>query len=121
MSDDYRPSIEQIAAESGITIEQARKALTAGLRSLHRTAVTHQEGVTAALMQSYFCFGGEACFHVFGLLEEARMNCDADLPWSETMERFAPQLRPYASVVERWLHDRDRPPDLPGTTPTQST
>ncbi len=109
MSGSYTPSLEQVAAEAGISKHQARQAVTAALRALHRVAVTDPKGATAALMESYFCFGGEACFHVFGLLEEARTHGDPDLPWSETIERFAPQLRPYASVVDKWVRDRERP------------
>ena len=75
----------------------------ATLRSLHRTALTDARGLTAAVLESYYCLGAEACYHLTGLLEEQRLSVDPDLPWSETTRRFAPHVRVYRAIVDKWL------------------
>jgi hypothetical protein len=99
----YRPSIDAIANGAGVTPEQARHVATAVMRALHRTAVTDQTGLTAAVLETYYCFGPEACYHFTGLLEENRTSCDPELPWSETLSRFAPHLKVYRAVLDKWL------------------
>ena len=99
-----QPSILELAAShSGISHEQARRAVTSALRSLHKAAVTTQEGVTNSLLETRFNFGVEACYHLAGLFEHQRVNCDNDIPWSETLTRMAPETRVYRALVDRWL------------------
>lgn len=105
----YHGSVEAIAAEAGCSGEQVRLAVTAAFRSLHRTSVTDKQSVTAAIVDSYSLFGPEASYHLGGLLEEARVSNDSELPWSETMARFAPQSKPFAAVVEKWRQAGERP------------
>ena len=54
-------------------------------------------------MESRFCFGLEACYHLTGILENARTVASSDIPWSETLRRFAPEAGVYFAIVERWL------------------
>jgi hypothetical protein len=85
-------------------------AIPAALRGLHRASVTDHRSVTAAVMATYFEVGPEACYHLAGILEEARVSTDPELPWSETMNRFPPQLKPYGAVLRRWLEDAETRP-----------
>lgn len=98
----YRPSIEAIAQEAGVLPSQVQVVATAVLRALHRTAITGERGLTAAVMESRFCFGPEACYHFTGLLEHQRTESDPDLPWSETIMRFDPRLKVYRAILDRW-------------------
>ena len=101
----FVPSIDRIARDAGTTPEVTRAAATSALRALHRVAVTNPTNVTEAIAQAHFLFGQEACFHLTGLLEVSRTETDPDIPWSETLNRFAPRLRHYNRLVERWLRD----------------
>ena len=92
-----------MATEAGVTEDQVRRVAVAVLRSLYRTALTDPEGLTAAVMETYFCFGAESCYHLTGLLEHQRTMSDPELPWPETIQRFAPQLRVYDAIVDAWL------------------
>ncbi len=85
------------------------------LRGLHRAALVEQCGLTGAMQEAYFCFGQEACYHFVGLLEEQRLNHDPDIPWSETISRFAPHLRVYASVLHRWLAEEQATDRIAGS------
>ena len=105
----YKGSIAQIAVEAGCTEDQARRAVTAALRSLHRTTVTDQRSVTAAILNTYFLFSPEACYHFAGILEETRITTDPELPWEETMARFAPHLKPFCAILDKWRPAGERP------------
>jgi hypothetical protein len=100
----YSPSIEAIAQEAAVSPAQVQQVATAVLRALHRTAVTNQEGLTAAVMETRFCFGPEACYHFTGLLEHQRTESDPELPWSETIMRLDPRLRAYRAILDKWLN-----------------
>lgn len=107
----WQLSLASVAAEAGVTEDQARRIATAVLRGLHRAALVEQRGLTDAMLEAYFSFGQEACYHFVGLLEKQRLDHDPDLPWSETISRFAPHLWVYESVREKWLaegHATDR-------------
>lgn len=104
--------LEFAASHAGITPRQARYAVASALRSLHREAITRQEGVTAAVVETRFNFGIEACYHICGLFEHQRLNCDHDLPWSETLMRFAPETRKYRALIDYWLANGGDPEPL---------
>jgi hypothetical protein len=72
------------------------------LRHLHKCAFTDKMAMTAALLEVYFNFGPEACYHFGGILETARTRSDPDLPWAETLERFAPEVKSFSSVLSEW-------------------
>jgi hypothetical protein len=99
-----KPSLLRTAAShAGITELQAQQAITSALRSLHRVAVTSQEGLTSSLLETRFNFGAEAAYHLAGLLEHQRLHCDPELPWGETLKRMAPETRIYHALIDRWL------------------
>lgn len=103
-------SVAAIAAEAGVTEQQVHTIVTSALRSIHRVGVAHERGLTAALMRGTFAFGGEAGFHIYGLLSLARQKALADdTPWSETVMRFAPSVLVYQSVAEKWAAHREPP------------
>lgn len=99
----FQPSLAKVAHDAECDADVARAAVGSALRMLHRVAVTDPRNVTAALTEAYYLFGPEACYHFAGLLEVSRTETDPDIPWSETINRFAPHLRPYRGVVERWM------------------
>jgi len=105
----FHGSIDTIAAEATCSPQQVRIAVTAALRCLHRTSVTDRRSVTAALVDTYQLFGLEATYHIAGLFEEARLYTDREVPWSETMARFAPHLRPFGAVLDKWRQAGERP------------
>lgn len=109
MGKAFHTTIEAIAEEAGCTPQQAGRAVTAALRCLHHTAVTDQKSVTAAVMDARWLFGREACYHLAGLLEEARVETSPDIPWSEFMARFGPDLKPFAAVLDKWRRAGERP------------
>ena len=101
-----------------MTEDQVRTVAVAVLRSLYRTALTDSRGPTATVMESYSCFGSEACYHLTGLLEHQLIMNDPELPWSETIQRFAPQLREHDAIVDTWLDPHREPrPQVPAATP----
>ena len=99
--------LREICEISGCSSEQVRTIVGLGLRTLHKVAVCHEWNVTAAIMECYWAFGEEACYHLGGILEEARRQGSSDIPWSEAYARFAPgnwdKFRP---VLERWQDER---------------
>lgn len=104
MTDDI---LAQICAETGCTGEQMRQAVGAAFEALHKIAFCDERNVTAALMESYFAFGARACYHLGGILEQARINADSDLPWSETLMRIAPaEWKQFQPLVDNWLDRR---------------
>lgn len=83
--------------------------MTSALRGLHHAAVSDLRNVTASIIATYFEIGPEACYHLAGIREGARVSTDSELPWSETMERLAPQVRPFGAVLEKWRITGERP------------
>jgi hypothetical protein len=95
--------IDLAASHAGITPEQAGRAITSALRSLHKVALTDPKGLTAVALESRLNFGAEACYHLFGLLEEERLRENHDLPWSETLLRLDSRMHVYRALVDLWL------------------
>jgi hypothetical protein len=59
------------------------------------------------VLECYFNVGGQAVYHLGGLLEEARVHCDPALPWAETMMRFDPAAgRRHSLFISEWLPSR---------------
>jgi len=106
MSSQWQLSLESVAAEAGITEAQAGIAARAVLRGLHRTAVVDADRLVGAVREAYMCFGGEACYHLVSLLEHQRAEHDPELPWSEMVLRFSPEIMVFGSVVAKWLPGR---------------
>ncbi len=99
---DTEKLFETVCQESGCPPEQVSKVATAALKVLHKIAYGDERNVTAALMQCYWMFGSEACYHLGGLLEEARIWTDSELSWSETLERLDPELKEYSAILDEW-------------------
>ena len=99
--------LAQISAQTGSTNDQVREAVGAALEALHKIAFCDEDSVVGAIKECAFIFGSRACYHLVGILEDARINTDPELPWSETMDRFMPseweQFRP---LMEDWLEQR---------------
>jgi hypothetical protein len=66
--------IAEICQASDCSPEQMRIIVSIALRSLHKIAVCDERNVTAAIMECYWLFGDEACYHLGGILEEARTS-----------------------------------------------
>ena len=99
--------LDQICAQTGSTDDQVCEAVGAALEALHKIAYCNEENVTAAIMECAFIFGPRACYHLVGILEEARINTGPDLPWSETMNRFMPsEWKEFRPLIENWLKQR---------------
>ena len=99
--------LAEISAQTGSTDDQIREAVGAAIEALHKIAVCDEDGVVGAIRECTFIFGSRACYHLVGILEDARINTDPELPWSETMYRFMPseweQFRP---LMEHWVEQR---------------
>jgi hypothetical protein len=77
------------------------------LEYLHKAAFCHEHNVTEALTQCMWCFGGKACFHLGGILEQERIGTSHEIPWSEFISRFAPDLgNRYGPIVQSWMSQR---------------
>jgi hypothetical protein len=109
VSESSEPIMKAICAITGCTELQVIKTISEGLKHLHRVAFCHEHNVTEAVMQSMWCFGGEACFHFGGILEQARIHNIEDIPWSEFFLRFAPDLgNQYGRELDTWLDQRSK-------------
>ena len=99
--------LAHISAQTGSTDDQIREAVETALEALHKIAFCDEDSVVRAIRECAFIFGSRACYHLVGILEDARINTDPELPWSETMYRFMPseweQFRP---LMENWLEQR---------------
>jgi hypothetical protein len=96
--------LKRIAAATVCEPEQVREIVRLCLQALHKTAFCDEKNVTAALMECCWAFGDEACFHLGGILEEARIGTSGDKPWSEFMARFLPQAKHQLSpITDEWV------------------
>jgi len=95
-----------LCIETNSSPQQVQQIATAVLRELHRIAFCDERNVTAALIQCYLNFGKEACYHLGGLLEEQRINCNSGLPWSETLMRMDGDWHEFKPLLEQWLDGR---------------
>ena len=99
--------LDQISTQTGSTGDQVCEAVGAALEALHKIAFCDEDSVTGAIRECAFIFGSRACYHLVGILEEARINTDPELPWSETMNRFMPsEWKKFQPLMENWL-DQD--------------
>lgn len=99
--------IRQICAATGCNENQVIEVIGMALEYLHKVAFCHEKNVTEAMMKCMWGFGGQACFHLGGILEEARIGTSNDIPWSEFILRFSPDLdKRYGPVVESWMSQR---------------
>lgn len=101
------PIVKEICAATGCSEKQVIEVVSMALEHLHRVAFCHEHNVTEAMMQSMWCFGGRACFHLGGILEQARIGTSNEIPWSELILRFAPDLgEQYGPVLDSWMSQR---------------
>jgi hypothetical protein len=98
--------LKRIAAATVCEPEQVREVVRLSLQALHKVAFCDEKNVTAAVMQCCWAFGDEACFHLTGILEEARIGTEG-LPWSEFMARFLPDTKHQLSpIIDAWVRDK---------------
>lgn len=97
-----------IEEESGCDGETVRRIVTLLLRELHRIAATDEDVTTAAIMDTYWNFGTEACYHLGGLLmyhedgtNEPGHQSDSLVP--ETMRRFLENDEEIQQIRGKWL------------------
>ena len=99
--------VDQIRTATGCSENQIIQVVSMALEHLHKVAFCHEHNVTEAMMQCMWGFGGEACFHLGGILEQTRIGTSGEIPWSEFILRFAPDLgEQYGPVVESWMSQR---------------
>jgi hypothetical protein len=105
--EDPSEVLNRIAATTACEPEQVREVVRLALETLHKIAFCNEKSVTAALTECRWMFDEGACYHLGGILEEARRNCDPGTSWSEFFLRFSPgswhQFRP---VLEHWANER---------------
>jgi hypothetical protein len=101
------PSLAQtIGSEVGVAPEIVRSCVTAALRELHRIAVVSHIKNTGAIMETYFCFGPEACYHLAGILITGADD-DQRRALTETMMRFmGAETNQFSHIIDQWLVDQ---------------
>lgn len=102
--------IERISEESGCDKATVRRIATLVLRELHRVAATDDQVTTAAIMETYWNFGTEACYHLGGLLmyHDDRSNQPGRVTESlvpETLRRLLGPDEELQQIKERWFSD----------------
>jgi hypothetical protein len=98
---------ELVATEAGCSVGTVREVMTAGLRALHRRAFCEVDAASGAVLECFFNFGGQAAYHLAGVLEQARLNSDSELPWSETLMRLDSSAgHRHAMFVQEWSSHR---------------
>jgi hypothetical protein len=99
--------LEEAMRVTGVTRDEARVIIGAALRQLHRVAVTSEFGTEAVVQECYFSLGGEACYHLGGILEADRTVMSHDTPWTEFFIRFAPDLiEEFGPFGSTWQDER---------------
>ena len=102
-----RDILAQISAQTGSTDAQVCEAVGASLEALHKIAFCGEDSVAGAIRECAFIFGSRACYHLVGILEDARINTDLELPWSATMYRFTPsEWEQFQPLMENWVEQR---------------
>jgi hypothetical protein len=90
---DQNDLATRIAQATGIQPEKVCKVVQLALQDLHRITIVDEKGLTAAIMEACFSFGGEAAFHLIGLFATDHAyhgrNDDAGI-WNEVAMRFIP-------------------------------
>ena len=101
--------VQMIAREAGCAPVTVQRVMTAGLRALHRRAFCEADGASGAVLECFLSFGAQAAYHLGGVLEEARLNGDPELPWSETLMRFDSAAgKRHSLFIRDWLPRRTR-------------
>ena len=90
MREDRSEILNRIAATTACEPEQVREIVRLALEALHKIAFCDERCLTGSLMECYWIFGDGACYHLGGILEEARIFHDSDIRYSEFLQRFAP-------------------------------
>lgn len=100
-------TVNRIAEATACTPRQVRETVRLALEALHKVAFYELGNVTTAATECRWAFGGEACFHLVGILEQARIWKDSDLPWSEFSARFLHDIRAeVAPIMDEWGRDK---------------
>jgi hypothetical protein len=99
--------LNRIASATVCEPEQVREVVRLAFETLHKIAFCDEKNVTAALVECYYTFGEGPCYHLSGILEEARIGTDSELPWSEFLARFSPQSWPqFGPIREQWAKNK---------------
>lgn len=99
--------VQRVMAESGCTMEQVQRVVTAALRELHLVAATDKYVTTGAVMECRWNFGTEACYHLGGILmyHDDKTNAPGHVTESlmpETMARFLGCGEEIEAITQRW-------------------
>lgn len=95
--------VAKISEEANCSPEKVCDIVSEALKALHKIAYCDKYGVTAALRETYFHLGPEACYHLGGIIiESCSDDSDEAGIWSEVLERFAPDLKKFRSIIEDW-------------------
>lgn len=102
--------IERISQESACDKATVRRIATLVLRELHRVAATDEQVTTAAIMETRWSFGTEACYHLGGLLKyhDDCSNQPGQMTQSlvpETLRRFLGADEELQQIKERWFSE----------------
>jgi hypothetical protein len=100
--------LQKIERETGCELDQIARIVALALRDLHLVAATKPEVTTAALVDCYYNFGTEACYHLGGLLayhdyKTNQPDAYAESLMPETMQRLLGGSEDLAEVRDRWL------------------
>lgn len=100
----------QIAQVTGIQPEKVCEVGQLALQDLHRITIVDEKGLTAAVMEACFSFGGEAAFHLIGLFvadhDYHGRNDDAGM-WNEVAMRFIPTAyREGCARIAPWFAEK---------------
>jgi hypothetical protein len=97
--------LDDICDATGCTRQQVVAVVGKAFEALHKIAFCDEMGISGAMGDCQDQFGSKACYHLVGLLDEAR-RCkgdEIDVPWRETYLRFSGlSYREFDPVVEGW-------------------
>ena len=102
-------NLDDICSAAGCDRQQVITVVGNAFEALHKVAFRHEQSVSLAMVKCLHQFGSKACYHLVGLLDEARVckGNHIDVPWSETYMRFAGQTwREFEPIVEGWMPER---------------
>ncbi len=107
MREDRSEILNRIAATTACEPEQVREIVRLALEALHKIAFCDERCLTGSLIECYWIFGDGACYHLGGILEEARIFHDSDIPYSEFLQRFSPDSwHQFKPVIAQWMKER---------------
>lgn len=102
-----RNFIREVCQEEGLTTEELQNAARVVLKALHKAAYCGDESLWGAVIDCRLEFGGEAAYHLGGILELERLQSDKDIPISELFLRLDPEsFKKYESLFLAWKDDR---------------